>query len=304
MPEPIDLLRRLRDEVYDCYSSSTTTEVRHAMLVSVGVTPQAVTEWWGVLADKMGVEAPIGAQFSWHRQWAPPGPFLLVRHHFFGKVSGPGELRRFEDQAGRLIRPALDCLGAKWEPYSPLDETAASWLTLCYFLAWDYPRHVTYKVTAFAETDSFHEDLFGGPVNGREAFEAWLNGRLALPDGNYALYISSDIRVATVEAIDAVIALRQGDGDRPGPPTEDERLATELWGRKPKAAPVQARLVDFMATRRVASKADVAREVHKNGQTSDDAIQKNCDRVNTVAAEIGSNLRYHLRRDRVEKEVQ
>jgi hypothetical protein len=71
-----------------------------------------------------------------------------------------------------------------------------------------------------------------------------------------------------------------------------------------KGAATQAALVEFMKNRESATFADIARHVHGDDETSDEAIRKNVSRTNDSLIELGIPLRLSVASGYVFKEEQ
>ncbi len=214
------LLRRLRDEVYDCYCASPASEIRHAMLLRVGspLPDEKAEKWWnGIGAFIRASGGPIGPVrqesirldlYGDNPTVGSPRLYEIPSHRYLGRISDPGELHRWRGQAERIAYPALLCLRDKGIQYGSLHPTEITWVTLCYFLAWDQPWFVTYWPESrgwLESNDPTVLGLSGGFIRDRIRFAEWESRKTDLPDGTYFVSLSTDVRAATVSAIDLIL---------------------------------------------------------------------------------------------------
>jgi hypothetical protein len=95
--------------------------------------------------------------------------------------------------------------------------------------------------------------------------------------------------------------LQGSQSDTPDPPPIDFAwLAAEL--RKVRKAQ-QARLVEFMADKEMATVEDVAEAVHDFGGTDEGTIWANVNRTNKSLAALGSALSFRMGASRVFREI-
>jgi hypothetical protein len=84
------------------------------------------------------------------------------------------------------------------------------WLHVLYNVAWDFPEAAGFVVRGMSRTEEDKALGRGGPpcppFTGRVAFEQWGTAQSALPKGEHWLWLSQDVRLCTVLAIDALLA--------------------------------------------------------------------------------------------------
>jgi hypothetical protein len=211
-----DLLHRVRDEIYDGYIANPSSVIYHAMLLRAGKWPSPEDEarWWQLCAALLGLRrSPVEGTFATDRGRAAGEWNNAAGQKFFAAREDVVLLERYVNQAERAVRLAaspLRALGLNYLRGSYL--SAPLWCLTCYFLAWDFGDHVPYDIESVSERDDRKTGRYF-PVHDFASYERWERGELDIADGNYFFRLSTDIRIATVNAIDAVLSLAEGRGD-------------------------------------------------------------------------------------------
>jgi hypothetical protein len=83
------------------------------------------------------------------------------------------------------------------------------WMHALYNLAWDFPNAAGYRVEGFSRPHDDPSLQVGGlprpPFTERASLENWGRLETTLPEGDHWLWLSQDVRLCTVCAIDAVL---------------------------------------------------------------------------------------------------
>jgi hypothetical protein len=94
----------------------------------------------------------------------------------------------------------------------------------------------------------------------------------------------------------SVKSRKAGEDPPSPPPLVDERaLVAALRTAKPRSKPRQARLVEYMIGKDSAGYEAIAKAVHDQPKTSDDAIESNARATSDSAATLGYRVRYDPR---------
>jgi hypothetical protein len=200
-------LHRLRDEIYNCYCGSRSV-YRHALHIRTGEPESAEeTRKW-----REGFGAFLGnTQFRFANEGSRHASGQSIADCHYGyRLNGTSEMARFWQQVERATSPALDHLYQLGIDYGPLRARYPDWFFLCYLFTWDYHEYMTFHVRQWVYYDDkkrFPEI----PFRDRASFEAWEKGESKIPDGNYFLAPSTDIRICTVEIIDAILSLERDE---------------------------------------------------------------------------------------------
>lgn len=199
-----DRLRSLRDEVYGCYTSSPSTEIRHAMLIIIGksLSSKELDERWERFTKSNFLPPPLSrGSFRRDVKWKH------VENCLFGEI-GDREFSRFKSTALEILPTTVDYLAEHGFDYSPIPHGFIGLLYLLYCMAWDHPSRVAYSVKYYNYFDELVTDE-NSPFERRESFEAWEMGRLDPRQGLYFSSLSKDIRSCTASAVDAMLSLEE-----------------------------------------------------------------------------------------------
>jgi hypothetical protein len=191
-------LQRLRDDFNRQRTASDAGVVRHGFLLRVGISdwqsePEA--EW------KQDVEFALGAIdyriFCWHNlptRFHPNG--VPVLQFFYGNADRQ-VVDNWLDLRDRAILFLHD--GVFGETYRHLP----SWMMVSYFLKWDHPATVRYKINERSFSfDGIPLGVF--PFQNHHTFEEWERGTLDIPAGRYYLTLGDDVRACSMDVIDAL----------------------------------------------------------------------------------------------------
>jgi hypothetical protein len=316
-----ELLKRLRDEIYDCYIRSCDCIITFNAVIKIGYSlkldryggyyygpwlrgAMAQEEesllrehlrdyWWRGLANedcrhpiyftgfqdadldqtpgdsKSGGTGRKRTRRNTTKTRTPRGELCEQSIGFcFSSDREPcHEVTRYVQQSNAVLDLAWQRSLGIWggRRSMALIDPAFEWPLLCMILAWERPDLVTYKCKAglyVPEGPEDGEDVPDGPEDGEEAyrmppghrkhplsdrfaFEAWRDGTLRPSRGNYYSYLSRDIRICTVSAIDAVLVM----GETPAKPVWDRvsrelRFGGSVCRKYLKTAPNQFEILD------------------------------------------------------------
>jgi hypothetical protein len=261
-----ELLRRLRDQVFECYRSSPASEIRHALMFEgwPRLTPEERESWWNEIAGDVGAP-PIGVAFSSLRVEMDDAFFKKTGVPFgespdqrcFADKSGMGSYRQFIDQANQIAKVAARVMKAKGISYIPERwANCATWCLACYMLVWDFPTEVPYRWGYFVDGGT----STGPPIANRQTFEKWERWQLKLDPGVSFLWLDSDVRLVTVNAIDAILEMASPARPTPKKPRRGKAAPdattdfvpcsqADLWGANDVSK--RAGYVDYLKRRGV-----------------------------------------------------
>jgi hypothetical protein len=228
-----DLLLRVRKEIESHYNARPSGAIRHALRIRVGkeLTPEESLRSWLTYAASERPHKPIFYDGRVHRTGLRPDPDLSIDHCFYGDA-GASEAERFEGLAAQAMLQTWLYLPGQRIDYAPLDAQsfaspcndegfARNWMLYCYFLAWDYPENLLYGLKYYNEVEG--DGGWGcGPFTHRGAYESLEAGEYRPAVGTYYLALDRDVRACSLEAIDAVLAMREGVGPDKAAPNREE----------------------------------------------------------------------------------